>query len=86
MTTENLKKRIEINPDVLVGKPVIKGTRISVEQIMRMLAAGMGESTILEQFPHLKKQDIQAAVLYGAELVKDMRAYPREFVGQIKIL
>lgn len=77
--------RIEINPAVLVGKLVIKGTRISVEQIMRMLASGMGENEILVQFPHLKKDDIHAAIFYATELVRDLRAYPRRFASRIKL-
>lgn len=81
----NLINRIEINPAILLGKPVIKGTRIAVEQIMRMLAAGMTPAEILKEFPHLTKQDIQAAVFYATELVKDFRAYPREFVRRIKV-
>lgn len=74
---KNLIKRIEINPRVLAGKPVIKGTRISVEQIMRMLASGMLAEEIIKEFPHLKKNDIQAAILYATELVEDFRVYPR---------
>ena len=68
---KTLIDRIEINPRILVGKPVIKGTRISVEQIMRMLASGMNEGEILDQFGHIKKEDIQAAILYASELVQD---------------
>lgn len=77
--------RIEINPAVLLGKPVIKGTRIAVEQIMSMLAAGMTSKEILGEFPHLTEKDILAAVFYATELVKDFRVYPREFIGRIKI-
>lgn len=80
----NLINRIEINPNVLVGKPVIKGTRIAVEHIMRMLASGMAPQEILKEFPHLTKQDIQAAVLYATALVEDLRAYPRAFAHRIK--
>jgi uncharacterized protein (DUF433 family) len=85
MTTENLKKRIEINPDVLVGKPVIKGTRIAVEHIMGYLAGGMTEKEILENFPRLAKEDIQAAILYATELVRDLKVYPREFIRNVHI-
>jgi uncharacterized protein (DUF433 family) len=48
-----LLERIEINPQALVGKPVIKGTRISVEFILRMLSQGISEEEILEEYPHL---------------------------------
>lgn len=82
----NLVNRIEINPDILVGKPVIKGTRISVEQIMNMLSAGMSAKEILTEFPHLKKIDIQAAILYATKLVQDFRVYPQQFIHQIKLV
>ena len=86
MTAEqNLKQRIEINPEILVGKPVIKGTRIAVEHIMGYLAGGMTQEEILENFPRLAKEDIQAAIFYATELVKDFRAYPREFASSIHL-
>jgi uncharacterized protein (DUF433 family) len=61
MTTE----RIEINPAVMMGKPVIPGTRITVELILRKLAEG----ELLEDYPHLKPEDIRAAMAYGAASV-----------------
>lgn len=54
--------RIEINPKVMAGKPVIRGTRITVDLILRQLAQGLTVKEILENYPHLKKQDIQAAI------------------------
>ena len=79
MTIEqNLKNRIEINPEVLIGKPVIKGTRIAVEHIMGYLAGGMTEDEMVKEFPPLTKDDIRAAMLYATELVRDFRAYPRQ--------
>lgn len=86
MKVNELINRIEINPNVLVGKPVIKGTRISVEQIMRMLASGMAQEEILQEFPHLMREDIQAAIFYASELVEDFKAYPRQFIHRIKIV
>ena len=53
--------RIEINPDIMFGKPVIKNTRITVEQILRKLAAGMTVEEIITDHPHLKPGDIAAA-------------------------
>jgi len=85
MSQRSLIERIEINPDILVGKPVIKGTRISVEQIMRMLASGMEVKEILEEYPHITKKDIRAAIFYATELVQDFRAYPRRFIHRIKL-
>lgn len=80
-----LIERIEINPRVLLGKPVIKGTRISVEQIVRMLAGGMTPQEIIYELPHLTEADIRAAVFYAAEILRDFRVYPREFIHCIKI-
>ena len=64
---QRLLDRIEVNPKVMVGKPVIKGTRIPVELILRMLSQGISEEEILEEYPHLTKEDIQAALAYAAE-------------------
>jgi len=65
MTTE----RIEINPAVMLGKPVIRGTRITVELILRKLAEGATEAELLEDYPHLATEDIRAAMAYGAATV-----------------
>jgi len=58
--------RIETNPDIMFGKPVIKGTRITVEQILRKLAGGMTVEEIITDHPHLKKEDILAAQEFAA--------------------
>lgn len=60
-------KRIEINPDIMFGKPVVKGTRITVEQILHKLGAGMSADDIIKDPPHLKPQDIFAAQEYAAD-------------------
>ena len=65
MTTEP----IEINPAVMMGKPVIRGTRITVELILRKLAEGSSESDLLQDYPHLTVEDLRAAVAYGAASV-----------------
>lgn len=62
MTTE----RIEINPSVMLGKPVIRGTRITVELILRKLAEGATEAELLEDYPHVTTEDIRAAMAHGA--------------------
>jgi len=59
------KDRIEINPDVLVGKPIIKGTRISVEFILELIVSGWNTEEILKNYPQLKKDDIVAAIEYS---------------------
>ena len=64
---ETHRDKIEINPDVMLGKPVIKGTRIPVELIIRKLGEGAVFEDLLDAYPNLKKEDIQAALLYAAE-------------------
>ncbi|MBI2986176.1 MAG: DUF433 domain-containing protein, partial [Deltaproteobacteria bacterium] len=54
--------RIEINPKVMLGKPVIRGTRIPVELILRKLSEGAAEADLLDAYPRLSRQDIQAAI------------------------
>ena len=61
--------RIEIDPAIMMGKPVIRGTRITVELILRKLAEGTSENELLEDYPHLATGDIRAAVAYGAASV-----------------
>jgi len=61
--------RIEVDPNVMMGKPVIRGTRITVELILRKLAEGATESELLEDYTHLTPEDIRAAIAYGAASV-----------------
>jgi uncharacterized protein (DUF433 family) len=62
------RSRITIDPKVLSGKPVIRGTRISVEFILDLLANGWTIEEILENYPQLKKEDVIAALKYAAKL------------------
>ena len=64
---ENLLNRIETNPKIMLGKPVIKGTRLTIELILEKFAYGESEETILKEYPFLKKEDIRAAFLYAAK-------------------
>jgi len=57
--------RIEINPKVMMGKPIIRGTRIPVELILRKLSQGATEADLLDAYPRLTKEDIQATLGYG---------------------
>ncbi|MEE8408898.1 MAG: DUF433 domain-containing protein [Myxococcota bacterium] len=61
--------RIEINPDVMLGKPVIRGTRIPVEVVLRKLSEGASESDLLDAYPRLTHEDIQAAMRYAADVL-----------------
>jgi uncharacterized protein (DUF433 family) len=61
--------RIEINPKVMLGKPIIRGTRIPVELILRKLSEGTTEADLLDAYPGLTREDIQAALKYAADTV-----------------
>lgn len=60
-------ERIEKNPKIMLGKPVIKGTRIPVELILRKLSEGATIEELLDAYPNLRREDIQAALAYAAE-------------------
>jgi len=75
-TEEKLLNRIIINPKIMTGKPIIKGTRIPVEQILTLLAQGLSFDKILKDYPHLKKDDIMAALLYAAKVMGKEEIYP----------
>ena len=68
---KTLHEKIDVNPDVMLGKPVIKGTRIPVELIIRKLGEGAVLEDLLDAYPNLKKEDIQAALLYAAEHLRN---------------
>jgi len=73
---QKLLDRIEINPRVVVGKPVIRGTRVPVELILKMLSQGISAEEIVEEYPHLTKEDIQAALAYAAETLAGEEVLP----------
>jgi len=75
-TEERLLNRIVVNPKVMAGKPIIKGTRIPVEQVLRLLAQGLSFDEILKDYPHLKKDEIMAALLYAAKIMGKEEVYP----------
>lgn len=70
--------RISCNPKVMMGKPVIAGTRVTVESILERLAAGESEAQILEANPRLTPADIRAALQFAAEVLHGDRIYPHE--------
>jgi uncharacterized protein (DUF433 family) len=73
---EGMRARVTIDPAVLAGKPIIRGMRISVEQIVTAIAAGIPQEDLLEEYPGLEAEDIQAALQYAADLVATERVYP----------
>ena len=70
------RDRIEVNADVLVGKPVVRGTRIAAELILELLAAGESESELLSDYPRLTREDLLACLAYASHLAHEFRAYP----------
>ena len=76
MKNETLLERITSNPKVMVGKPTIRGLRISVEKILNALAAGAPSQDLLEEYPELEPEDIRAALAYASELVHEEQIFP----------
>jgi uncharacterized protein (DUF433 family) len=70
--------RIAASPDILVGKPVVKGTRLSVEFIVDLLADGWTQEQILDNYPNLMAEDIRACLAYASELLREERVLPLE--------
>ena len=75
MGKEDLLNRITVNPEVMVGKPTIRGLRITVEQILKALAGGVTVEELLEDYPELEREDIQAALVYASELVNEEQVF-----------
>lgn len=73
MAKKTWLQRIEINPEIMLGRPVIRGTRIPVEMIVRKLAQKITPKDILRDYPKLTEQDIQAALFYAAEVLSEER-------------
>jgi uncharacterized protein (DUF433 family) len=67
--------QITVDPKVLVGKPVIKGTRIAVEFVVDLLGRGWTREQILEEYDHLTPEDIQACLAYASEVLKSEKVY-----------
>jgi uncharacterized protein (DUF433 family)/predicted nuclease of predicted toxin-antitoxin system len=76
MDDQELLKRIELNPEVLVGKPIVRETRLSVQYIVGLLAHGATVEEILQDHPRLAREDIQACLLFAAETVGDNTFVP----------
>jgi uncharacterized protein (DUF433 family) len=66
---KRLLSRIERNPEIMLGKPVIKGTRLTVELLLEKLAYGYSEEKLISEYPFLTKEDIQATLLYASRVV-----------------
>lgn len=71
----DLINRITINPAILAGKPIIKGTRIPVELVLEQLGQGWSIDDILEGYPHLHREDVLACIQYAHRLVESEQVY-----------
>jgi uncharacterized protein (DUF433 family) len=65
----NYRERITSDPEIMLGKPIIKGTRITVELILKRLSEGAQKEQLLEDYPHLEESDILAALAYSADAI-----------------
>jgi len=72
---DNLLSRITINPDICNGKPTIRGKRITVQTILEFLSAGDSKEEILEQYPSLETEDINACIRFAAELMNHQYSF-----------
>jgi uncharacterized protein (DUF433 family) len=81
LSTEPLLSRITINPKIMVGKPTIRGMRITVEQILRALSAGISEQELMEEYPELEREDFQAVFAYVTALVEEEQVLPVRISG-----
>ncbi|MGJ0510369.1 MAG: DUF433 domain-containing protein [Methylocystis sp.] len=68
--------RITLDPDVLAGKPVVRGTRLSVEFIIGLMADGWSEADILRNYPSLTREDVAACLAYARDLLRSEKTYP----------
>ena len=71
----NWQDRITLDPNVLVGKPIIKGTRIAVEFVVDLLGRGWTTNQVIQEYDHLTPADIQACLAYAGEMLKSERVY-----------
>ena len=75
-TDEKLLERIAVDPKIMSGKPIVKGTRITVEHLLKLLAQGLSAGEIIKEYPHLTKKDISAVLLYAAKVAGEEEIYP----------
>ncbi len=70
-----MAERIIVDKEILLGKPVIKGTRISVEFVLELLSSGMSVEEIIKEYPHLSRKDILAALDYATRVLRHEEVY-----------
>ncbi len=72
---ENLLKRIVIDPNIMIGKPIIKGTRLTVEFVVERLAQGWSQAELLRNYPGIQPEDILACLAYAAYIMQSEQVY-----------
>ncbi len=72
----SLFSRITVDPKIMLGKPTIRGMRITVEQILKSLSSGISQQDLLDEYPELEAEDFQAVFAYAAALVEEEQVYP----------
>jgi uncharacterized protein (DUF433 family) len=75
-TANNLASRITVNPKIMLGKPIVRNMRITVEQILYALSGGVSEQELMEEYPELETEDFQAVFAYVARLVEEEQVFP----------
>ncbi len=76
MNKDTTLQRIELNPEVMAGKPVIKGTRLTVQSVLNQLANGATNDDILKEYHGLSEEDIQACLLYASKMIESTDFVP----------
>ena len=76
MTDQGLKKYIVLNPNIMRGKPIFKGTRIPVNLIVKMMSQGMTRKSLLKEYPQLKPEHLSAALRYAAIILSQEEVFP----------
>ncbi|MFA6263814.1 MAG: DUF433 domain-containing protein [Candidatus Babeliales bacterium] len=76
MNNEKLLERIAIDPKIMMGKPIIRGTRLTVQQILKLLAEGLTTEEILQEHPSLKRDDISACLIFATETLENTSFIP----------
>ena len=82
MNNKDLIERITVDPNVMVGKPVIRGTRIPVALILKMLGQGIPTEELLREYPRLERVDVEAALAYAARVVEHEDVFPIPMQGE----
>jgi len=76
----NWRERIEINPDVMTGKPIIRGTRLTVDHVIELLAEGWTTEQVVAEYPGVSPEDVAGCLAYASAVIKGEKVYPARAV------